>query len=137
MIQLFRKRCTRQHIAHFKNKNKADAIRNLLSFTNNICLLHWLIESNTLVWTDLSLTLSYIVGYAEDFRPVQSDSQTNVWYSYLENASYHDSRQSHASTVFGSLFAQIRVATPILVQRPDSFFTAMQYSDSQILHFHL
>ena len=51
-----------------------------LSFTNNICLLHWLIESNTLVWTDLPLTFSYIVGYAEAFRPVQSDSQTNVWY---------------------------------------------------------
>ena len=108
-----------------------------LSFTNNICLLHWLIESNTLVWTDLPLTFSYIVGYAEAFRPVQSDSQTNVWYSYFENASYHDSRQGHASTVFGSLFAQIKAAAPILVRRPDSIFTGMQYSDSQILHFHL
>ena len=26
-----------------------------------------------------------VVGYAEAFRPVQSDSQTSEWYSYFEN----------------------------------------------------
>ena len=26
-----------------------------------------------------------VAGYAEDFRPVQSDSQTSEWYSYFEN----------------------------------------------------
>ena len=26
-----------------------------------------------------------VAGYAEAFRPVQSDSQTSEWYSYFEN----------------------------------------------------
>ena len=26
-----------------------------------------------------------VAGYAEAFRPVQSDSQTSEWYSYLRN----------------------------------------------------
>ena len=26
-----------------------------------------------------------VAGYAEAFRPVQSDSQTSDWYSYLRN----------------------------------------------------
>ena len=26
-----------------------------------------------------------VAGYAEDFRPVQSDSQTSEWYRYFEN----------------------------------------------------
>ena len=35
-----------------------------------------------------------VAGYAEAFRPVQSDSQTSEWYSYFENdvlgSSFHD-----------------------------------------------
>ena len=32
-----------------------------------------------------------VAGYAEAFRPVQSDSQTSEWYSYFENdvLAYH------------------------------------------------
>ena len=39
--------------------------------------------------------------------------------------------------IFSLRHKKIRGITPISVQRPGSIFTDMQYSDSQILHFHL
>jgi len=46
-----------------------------------------LLKSNQAISTFLDLQgfLSDFSGYAEAFRPVQSDSQTSEWYSYFEN----------------------------------------------------
>ncbi|RHT13458.1 hypothetical protein DW836_09615 [Ruminococcus sp. AM34-9LB] len=52
-----------------------------------------------------------VAGYAEAFRPVQSDSQTSEWYSYFENAVLDCLRQWNFG-LYVSGFWHIHAKTP-------------------------
>ena len=48
-----------------------------------------------------------VAGYAEAFRPVQSDSQTSEWYSYFENDVLVTVHTPLSCEVFGHEYAKI------------------------------
>ncbi|RHQ39842.1 hypothetical protein DWY47_17420 [Ruminococcus sp. AF25-23LB] len=48
-----------------------------------------------------------VAGYAEAFRPVQSDSQTSEWYSYFEN----DVLVTFSSSFYSSLDNKAQLST--------------------------